>query len=543
MPLRDEHGNIVGIVGIGKDITARRETEEKLRAFLDQSTEAIWVVGEDGTIVEFNPSAEELTGISREEALGLTGWSLMGIVTLPDKWNKEIEARMEEQIREVLSNGKSNFLDKALTSTLRRPDGSIRHFEHFYFPIRTRDGFQIGAIAHDITEVRNARDTLRQLEAQLHQAQKLEAIGQLAGGVAHDFNNILTAVMGYCSILRTQIEDDAQSLGLVDSIMKAAGRAAHVTEGLLIFSRKGEGALIVVDLNSVVEQNVELLQRVIGEDLELEFTPWPDLVPVRADRTQLEQVLMNVAANARDSMPKGGKILVRIRCEQVDATAATESVRALPGRYAHLEISDNGVGMDRQTREKIFEPFFTTKAVGKGSGLGLSIVWGIVDQHHGFITVDTEPQKGTTFHIYLPIVDGPVAHSTAVGRHPGVQGSETILVAEDEEMLRRLINSVLEEAGYKVIEAVDGRDAVAQFKLHRDEIDMVLLDVVMPGLDGRPAYKEIVRNRPGVKAIFMSGYAPGSHETHQAPPPDGEIIHKPFTPQFLIERVRRVLDS
>ncbi|HUX13985.1 MAG TPA: PAS domain-containing protein [Spirochaetia bacterium] len=543
VPLRDQNGRIVGIVGVGKDITARRETEEKLRAFLDQSTEAMWVAGEEGTIVEFNPSAEELTGISREEALGLPVWRLMGSVMMPGRWSDEMERGIEAQIREALKTGKANFLDKALASSLRRPDGSIRHFEHFYFPIRTRDGYQVGAIAHDITEVRNTRETLRHLENQLHQSQKLEAIGQLAGGVAHDFNNILTAIMGYCSILRTQIEDNPENLSLVDSIMKAARRAAHVTEGLLIFSRKGAASLVAVDLNGVVGQNEEFLRRAVGEELDLQFSYWPEPVLIGADRTQLGQVLVNLVANARDSMPNGGQIHIRITCEAVDAAAATESVRALPGRYAHLAISDNGAGMDPQTREKIFEPFFTTKAIGKGSGLGLSIVWGIVDEHRGFITVDTELQKGTTFHVYLPMVEGPVGYSASVGERPAVQAGETILVAEDEEMLRRLICSVLESAGYKVLEAVDGSDAVAQFTLHRDEIDLVLLDVSMPSLDGRVAYREIERNRPAVKVIFMSGHTSDTDESRHSPPPDGEMIHKPFTPQFLTERVRRVLDS
>lgn len=541
LPLRDDGGNIVGLVGLGKDITAWRETEGKLRAFIDQSTEAIWVVGEDGRVVEFNSSAERLTGLRREEAIGTPSWELMGRITMPDRWNKEIETRMRAEMRRAIETGASGFLDKPLTSSLRRPDGQIRHFEHFYFPIRTRDGHQIGAIAHDITDVRNVRETLRRLETQLQQAQKMEAVGQLAGGVAHEFNNILTTIMGYSSILRSETETNPAAQQLIDSIVKAARRASHVTDGILVFSRRGKGALRTVDLNEIVDREVLLLRRLVGPRLEIRNSRWGDPVPVRADLLQIEQMLMNLATNARDATDGAGRIDVVLRCEQLDEGAASESVNAVPGPYAHLEFADNGSGMDRPIRDRIFEPFFSTKAVGKGSGLGLSIVWGIVDQHGGFIKVESAPGQGTTFHIYFPLTDSPLEPLPPVEELPAVRGEGTVLIAEGDEILRRFAVAVLTEAGYTVREASSGDEAVAIFRRRIDEIDLLIFDAADSQADGNRSLSEIVRLQPDVTTLFVSGYS--AHGTSGAAglPDDAEIIHKPFTAASLLDRVKNVL--
>ncbi|WP_455383645.1 PAS domain-containing hybrid sensor histidine kinase/response regulator [Salinispira pacifica] len=541
LPLRDRDGNITGLVGLGKDITGLREAEEKLRAFVDQSTEAIWVVGQDARLVEFNHSAERLTGLTREEAIGEYGWELMSRITLPDRWNEEVEARMKQEMQTALATGTSRFLDRPLSSTLRRPDGTIRHFEHFYFPIRTRDGFLIGTIAHDNTEVRNVRETLRRLENQLQQAQKMEAVGQLAGGIAHEFNNILTAIMGYTSMLRAQTEGDAEAQPLIDSIIAAVKRASHVTDGILLFSRRGKGSLRVIDFNRFVGNELEFLQRVIGPELPISFTPWKSPLPVRADETQLEQVLMNLAGNARDAVSGSGRIEVSLVLEQLEEVVAAESVNALPGPYAHLIFSDDGAGMDKPTRDRVFEPFFTTKPVGKGSGLGLAIVWGVVDQHAGFITVESEPGKGTSFHIHLPIAEQPPEEKSTLDELPVASGRGTILVAEDDAVLRRFVSTVLEEAGYTVYEAMDGEEAVSQFEQHRREIELVVIDSVLPKLSGREAYERMANRGQPVQALFMSGYVDRSHRGEPLIPEGVDVIHKPFSAAVLSDRVKGLI--
>jgi len=510
-----------------RDITERREAEEKLRAFIEQSTEAIWIIDRDGAIIEFNPGAERLTGISRENAIATPAIELLSRVFEQDIESADSGSGAYDLIRRIFAVGDDADSHKPMFFTLKRPDGTLRHFEHFYFAIHTRGGRQVGAIAHDITDIHNARETLRRVESQLHQAQKMEAVGQLAGGVAHDFNNILTSIMGYCSLLRMQMGEQASGQSVISDIVKAARRAAHVTEGLLFFSRKSQLALQPVDLNEVIQQNLSLLRRMIGEDLELEFTQSSQIVQVRADSTGIEQVLMNLATNARDAMPHGGRIRVQLTRENIDVNSQNAIVKA--GWYAHIAFSDFGIGMEAGIRDKVFEPFFTTKAVGKGSGLGLSVVWGIVEQHGGQISVESAPGHGTTFHIYLPLSSEQPEEPEHVEEVPQLRGSETILVAEDEEMLRGLIKTIL--------------DAIAQFTAHHEDIDLALLDVVMPKLDGRLALERILQIAPALKAIFMSGYTPDLIESRGILSSDIDLIRKPFTPSELAERVRTALDS
>ncbi len=541
LPLRDDAGNIVGLVGLGKDITDWHETEGKLRAFIDQSTEAIWVLGEDGRLVEFNLSAEKLTGLPRKEAIGTFGWELMGRITLSDRWNDEIEANMKAEMMRAVETGTSGFLDKPLTSSLRRPDGQIRHFEHFYFPIRTREGYQIGAIAHDITDVRNVRETLRRLETQLQQAQKMEAVGQLAGGVAHEFNNILTTIMGYSSILRSETEGNAAAQELIDSIVKAARRASHVTDGILIFSRRGKGTLRPVDLNEIVDRDIQLLRRLVGASLEIHFSRWNGPVPVRANQIQVEQVLMNLASNARDATGGTGRIDVGLSCEKLGEGAASESVNAVPGPYAHLRFTDNGSGMDKPTSDRIFEPFFSTKPVGKASGLGLSIVWGIVDQHGGFIKVESAPGSGTTFHIYLPLTDSAPDPLPPIEELSGIQGEARVLVAEEDEILRRFAVTVLTEAGYTVLDAPNLAEALALLTGQQEEIDLLILDAAESQAGSGPDYFEKAGLRHLPATLFIAGYSERGPAGAAGLSEDAEIIRKPFTAAGLLDRVRNVL--
>jgi two-component system, cell cycle sensor histidine kinase and response regulator CckA len=421
--------------------------------------------------------------------------------------------------------------------TLTRPDGRI--WDVRTVPLRDKLGKvnKVIAVRRDITEQ-------KKLETQYLHAQKMESIGTLAGGVAHDFNNILTVIAGLGQITQMQMAEDDPLQRNIAGILEAAERAAHLTKELLLFSRKQQSTRSSVDLRQVVGKMEGFLQRIIGEDITLKQVSQETPLPVLADRNQLEQVLMNLAVNARDAMPQGGAFL--LRTEQVELSAESVALHGgvRPGAYALLSASDDGAGMDQETLRRIFEPFFSTKAVGKGTGLGLSVVYGIVKQHDGFIAAFSEPGRGSTFRIYLPLSAEPVVGR--IGARPEaamVSGTETILLAEDNEQVRNLLYGVLTEAGYRVIVAVDGEQAVQKFKAHADSIELLLFDMIMPRMSGKEACDEIRRLKPGVKTLFASGYAPemvGERDTLT----DGSfLISKPVSPQELRQTVRRVLDG
>jgi len=384
-----------------------------------------------------------------------------------------------------------------------------------------------------------------QLELQLRQSQKMEAVGTLAGGIAHDFNNILTVIGSYAVITNMQMTDEDPLKGNLDQIVIATERAANLTRSLLAFSRKQVMNPMDCDLNGIIDQVEKFLLRVIGEDVELSTTLSTVPLPVHLDSGQMEQVLMNLVANARDAMPKGGFLSIETSLQGVDQEFIDASGLGLaPGPYAVVTITDSGTGMDQETLSKIFEPFYTTKEVGKGTGLGLSMVYGIIKQNNGHIHVSSEPGGGTSFKIWLPSLAkaGRIQSAADVPDKSHQKGTETLLVAEDDADIRAVMELLLVDAGYRVILAVDGQDAVEKFKENREEIRLVLLDMIMPRKSGKEAYDEIRRLEPNVRFLFSSGYVADYIKTRGELAEGAELIFKPVHPTDLLRKVRELLD-
>jgi signal transduction histidine kinase/ActR/RegA family two-component response regulator len=388
-------------------------------------------------------------------------------------------------------------------------------------------------IAEDITD-------RRQLEEQLRQAQKMDAVGRLAGGVAHDFNNLLMVINGYTEVLLEQLAAGSAMYHKVQSIQQAADRAATLTRQLLAFSRKQLLELKVVDVNTVVGDMERLLRPLIGENIELITRLSTETGHTRADAGQLEQVIMNLVVNAKDAMPEGGKLTV----QSADVTVRHDSEHRFiqPGRYAVISVSDTGHGMDKETQSRIFEPFFTTKEKGKGTGLGLSTVYGIVKQSNGYVFAQSEPGAGTTFYVYLPRVEDSAEELSPAKSQPNEAGGcETVLLVEDEESVRELVRVTLVSRGYKVIEAENGECGLRVAEAFKEKIDILITDVVMPGIGGRELAKKLVSLRPGISVLYLSGYTEDAVVAPGALGPGTAFLQKPFTLQNLAKKVREVL--
>ncbi|PYS51552.1 MAG: hypothetical protein DMF68_04055 [Acidobacteria bacterium] len=380
-------------------------------------------------------------------------------------------------------------------------------------------------------------------EEQLRQAQKMEAVGKLAGGVAHDFNNLLTIINGHTDLSLRRLKPDDPLYRKLEAIKEAGGRASSLTRQLLAFSRKQMLQPKVLDLNKAIFETNKILQRLIGEDIDLLIGLAPDLGKVKADPSQIEQVLMNLAVNARDAMPSGGKLTIETDNVYLSENYAGHHISVRPGSYIMLAVSDTGCGMDAKTRERIFEPFFTTKEVGKGTGLGLSTVYGIVKQSGGNIWVYSEEGCGTTFKIYLPRVDQPAEEPTTNSEDTNLQmGVETVLLVEDEEMVRKMTREILEESGYQVLEAKHGHEALSIANQHKGPIHLMLSDVVMPQMGGRELAERLVTLRSETKVLYMSGYTDDAIVHHGVLDEGMSFIEKPFTPNALTSKVREVLN-
>ena len=505
---------------------ALRLSEQRFRELLENIHLASIILDTEGKITFCNDFLLQLTGWSREEALGADWCDLF----LP----LEGRERMRALFAEGLAGGEIPAHHENLIVT---KDGEQRSVSWDNTVLHNSDGTLAGiaSIGMDLTQH-------RALEEQLRQSQKMEATGLLAGGIAHDFNNILTVIIGYCSIMQMRMEQEDANRSSVDQVLAAAERAAGLTRSLLAFSRKQVMNPHQADLNAIVRHVEHFLRRVIGEDIALSAELHAEELYVLVDSSQIEQIMMNLATNARDAMPNGGTLSISTQVVELDPVMAGSGC-CPPGRYALLTVSDNGTGMDEETRAKIFEPFYTTKEVGKGTGLGLAMAYGTVMQHSGQITVDSEPGRGTTFKVYLPLVtyQAPVPRPEP---SPFVlhTGHELILVAEDEPAVRELVEGILVKFGYRVLLACDGEDAVAKFSEHRDEIDLVLLDLIMPKLSGKAAYDEITRLKPGVRAIFTSGYTADVISSKGELGPGMELVMKPVHPLLLLSKVREKLD-
>jgi two-component system cell cycle sensor histidine kinase/response regulator CckA len=394
--------------------------------------------------------------------------------------------------------------------------------------------------------LKDVRDKIehRKLEEQLRQAQKMEAIGRLAAGVAHDFNNLLTVITGYAQVVRDRLPLEDSSREDLEEVVRASERAGSLTRQLLAFGRKQVLRPRVLDLNSIVRDLEKMLRRVIGKNVAIEMTLDPALGRVHADQGQMEQVILNLAVNARDAMPEGGTLTIETRNMEVKGRPGPAQETLAPGPYVTLVVGDTGCGMSEEVKAHLFEPFFTTKEVGKGTGLGLSTVYGIVRQSAGSITVHSEPGRGTTFKIHLPRSDQPVeSPSPMLSSAPKTEGSETILVVEDQEPVRKLIRSILKRKGYTVLEAQGGKEAVAVFQSRGEAVHLLLTDLMLTGMSGRDLAMLLTGARPTLKVLYMSGYAEEA-ALHQGLLGQGtSFLPKPFTPEDLVCRVRHILDS
>jgi len=402
----------------------------------------------------------------------------------------------------------------------------------------------VAAQLGSLIQRKRAEQETRALEEQLRQSQKIEAIGQLAGGVAHDFNNLLTVIKGYGQMSLMGLKEGDPLKENIDEIQKAAEKAAGLTRQLLAFSRRQVLEVKVVDLNTALKDLDKMLRRMIREDVGLEMHLTEDLGSVKVDPGQIEQVVINLAVNARDAMPSGGKLTIETANVELDKEYARRHVAVTPGRYVMLSVSDTGVGMAKEVQEKIFEPFFTTKEKGMGTGLGLSTVYGIVKQSGGNIWVYSEPGQGTTFKIYLPRVNEPVEE---IGKKALIEevptGNETILVVEDDEEVRKLAVRILEKQGYRVFMAKQGNDALSLCEKHDEPIHLIVTDVVMPGMSGRKLAERLKETHPEMKVLYMSGYTDNAIVHHGVLEPGIQFLQKPFTVESLSRKVREVLDK
>jgi nitrogen-specific signal transduction histidine kinase len=401
--------------------------------------------------------------------------------------------------------------------------------------------FQLDNQRYFVGIVRDISDR-KKLENQLHQSQKMEAFGQLAGGVSHDFNNLLTVILGYSDMLLAKLPGDDPKTRMVGQIHRAGERAASLTRQLLAFSRQQVLETKVLDLNAIVADIEKMLRRLIGEDVQISIVLAPEISAVKVDAGQIEQVIINLAVNARDAMPQGGKLTIETKNADLDEFYAKTHVEARPGRFVMLAISDTGGGMTPEVKARIFEPFFTTKGVGQGTGLGLAVVHGIVKQSGGNVDVYSEAGIGTTFRIYLPGVEQPAAALPGSAPEAPTQGQETILLVEDEDNVRDLATVVLEGCGYRVFTAPEGLAALQLMATCREAIDLLVTDVVMPQMGGRKLAETLLAEHPELRVLFMSGYTDDAVVRHGVLQANANFLQKPFTPTSLARKVREVLD-
>jgi PAS domain S-box-containing protein len=531
-PLMNDAGEVILFIAIKQDVTERRRAErelqesaERYRDLFDNANDLIYTHDLDGNFTSVNTAAEQLSGYTREEAVNLNIADIMSAEQL-----KLAKRTMEHQLAgETPPAYELEFSGKDGRSIVAELNTRLIY----------RDGKPVGVqgIARDIT----AR---KQLEDQLRQSQKMEAIGQLAGGVAHDFNNMLMVISGYSELAILKLKAGDPLLRYLEEIRKAWMRGAALTRQLLAFSRKQVLQPRILDLNLIISDLRKMLGRLIGEDLELRAVLHPELGRIKADPGQIEQVIMNLVVNARDAMPRGGKLTIETTNTDLDAEYAGHHANIQPGPYVMLAVSDTGIGMDEKTRERIFEPFFTTKEAGKGTGLGLSTVYGIVKQSGGNILVYSEVGKGTSFKIYLPRVGDAVQDkSHTVRLEKSLLGTETLLLAEDEEPVRNMAREALETYGYQVLEAANGGAALLMCERHNEPIPLLITDVVMPEMSGPELSARLIQLHPEMRVLYMSGYTESAIFQQEILDPGIAFLQKPFTPDDLARKVREVLDA
>jgi two-component system cell cycle sensor histidine kinase/response regulator CckA len=492
---------------------ALRQSEEQQRALIAAIPDLILQIKEDGSVLS----------VKSANALQLPALA---------------NAAPGDQLDQILPSGIAQLYLKHTQQALQT--GTVQLFEHD-LPMTNEihscevrlvvsGASQVVAIVRDITE-------RKKLEEQFLLSHKMDSVGRLAGGIAHEFNNLLAAIMGFSALALENSSSNTMMRGYVQEIQKAGGRAANLTRQLLTFSRKKSSEVQPFDLNQLIIDTGKLLRPLIGENIELIVLPGENLPPVKADRSQIEQVLVNLAANARDAMPQGGKLIIKTAGLNLGQPDSAQHFGLPAGEYAVLTFADTGVGMTDEVKAHVFEPFFTTKEVGKGTGLGLAVCYGIVNQNGGYIEVDSAPGQGAAFTVHLPCADAEPSYTPPVNglEHPDLaQGSETVLLVEDEPLVRKLASQVLSKLGYTVLEASNGLEALLMIQDSSYQIDLVLTDVVMPRMGGRELVRHLQTLFPNIKVLFMSGYAENS---------DFAAIEKPFMPNALAAKVREVLDK
>jgi two-component system, cell cycle sensor histidine kinase and response regulator CckA len=529
LPFEDRPARLVQMT----DVTERRRAESALRAseerfhaFMDNSPTLAFIKDEEGRYIYISRPLESFFKRMVEDGVGKTDADI-----LPE----EIARSLCENDAVVLTSGQA----AQFVENLPALDGEMRSFLTFKFLIIDPSGRRLLAgIAVDITEQ-------RAMEAQLLQSQKMECVGALAGGVAHDFNNLLTVVNGYGDLALRRLEEEDPLRPYIEEIRKAGERAARLTRQLLAFSRKQILQPKILDLNEHIAEANKMLHRLIGEHIEIVLALHPNVWKVKVDPSQLDQVLVNLAVNARDAMPHGGRLSVTTNNVVVDSETARRGGSTQSGQHVLLTVADTGVGMDEETREHLFEPFFTTKEVGKGTGLGLSTVYGIIRQSGGFITVVSEKGKGAAFKIYLPCLEEELRGFEACGDASAElpRGTETILLVEDEEVVRTMTKNILEDCGYTVLPASNGKHALEVLAAHEGAIDLLLTDVVMPQMGGRRLAERMKDVRPATRILYMSGYTDDSIIRHGVLEETAAFMEKPYSPETLARKVREILDA
>jgi two-component system, cell cycle sensor histidine kinase and response regulator CckA len=528
---RDDEGNPIRMVGTHTDISARRRAEEALvserrllRTLIDTLPDHIYIKDRDSRMVLINEAQARDFGLRNpDEAIGKTDFDLCPA---------DLAGRYRETELAVMQLGQTTALEEPFIN----PAGEKRIVSTIKAPLRDTNGDVVGLVgmSRDITEQ-------KRLEEQYLQAQKMELVGRLAGGVAHDFNNLLTAISGYAGLVKKSLLPGAPARADIDQVILAAARAAQLTKRLLAFSRRQIIEQKVVDLNLLIVEMDKMLRRLIGEDIELVTVLGRNLGAVKVDPSQIEQVLVNLAVNARDAMPHGGKLTLETANVTLGEDFVQQHVGAVAGEYVRLAIRDTGKGMTEEVKAHVFEPFFTTKEVGKGTGLGLAMVYGIVKQHQGNIWVDSESGRGTSFEIYLPRVPAAVAGLPQDELSALPRGTETILVVEDEALVRHFTVDSLADLGYTVLEAANGDEAIEVFQSHAGTIDLLLTDVVMPRMNGRRLAAQLQALRPNLAVLFMSGYTDNAIVHQGVLDPGVAFLQKPFTIGALAQKVRDVL--
>ncbi len=529
-PMRDTDGAITGFLSINEDITAQQAAEEertRLAAAVEQASEAIVITDADASIVYVNPAFEATSGYSRGELIGRNSRMLQSGRQGPEFYR---------QMWETLGRGEAwsgTFVNK-------RKDGTLYEEDEVITPLRD----QGGAIRYFVGV---KRDVTREhaLERQVADAQRMEAVGQLAGGVAHDFNNLLTAISGYAQLLSDELGPSDHRQADADAIVRASGSAAALVRQLLAFGRRQILQPEVVDIRSLVDGLLPMLRRLLGDAIAVESPREPVLDSVLIDPGQFEQVLVNLAVNARDAMPDGGTFTIAVDGVTIARDSDPSEAPPRPGRYVRIAVRDTGTGMDPETRARVFEPFFTTKPVGSGSGLGLATAYGIVKAFSGYIYVASEPGSGSTFTIYLPHTDQPLpARPAESPRSEGARGGgETILVVEDETGVRQFAVAALSRLGYRVLAAVDGREALDVAGREDGSIELLLTDVTLPGVAGPQVAAALSATRPTLGVLYMSGYTEDEYVRRGVGGPGVAFLAKPFTVDQLARRVRELLDA